>query len=352
MDIHIELDDPLEESCRIIWQLYQRMERSELEKKTESQGVAPAADQRIAEGGALGVEIAKTNETSKESLDKPLIDIPLTEAARRILLYNGIDTLRELSRRSAVEVRDLSYMDEHVLEELETLLSGMSLHFRPENEDSFLYGYPEYIHKTIEEKKDYWEQVLFFEVLAVNFTWLEHFSSLRSKEPLPKISDRAYKAFDNIRDFKHFLTREQGTILGFASDMKDVMDVHLPEAIGQPEEDGDPHRIALAAEDLIKIYKSVVHWMEELRLIETDSEIREGMDDYIGYGEDICKSFDEFHQQAIDFIRMMRKYYDGEIDIEDIPNNITLTISLEDGRSEKILDLLREEVKRGTGVRE
>ena len=71
---------------------------------------------------------------------------------------------------------------------------------------------------------------------------------------------------------------------------------------------------SLVAEDLMKTYKSVVRWIEYLRRIETDSETREGMIDFIGFGEDICKAFDDLHHQAIDFTRIMKKYYNGDID--------------------------------------
>ena len=337
LGIEAECEDPAGERCRIIWQLYQRMERSELERKTDQD--IPESSERV---GSEPDEDTLTIEIDKEKdilADIPLIDLRMTALSRWILLKNRIDTMRELSRLSAEKIENLPDMTEEVFKELQGLLSQMGLQFRPAGSASFLYGYPNYFRKIIEDRKDYWCYLLYYEVLAQNFAWLDQFSRFRYRDDYPRIPNSCEK-IDDATKLQHVLQEQLQFMQDLLCDMSATIKENVGKAFGRGEEDADPVRIVEIAEKLISLYKVLIHWMMDMRRYEVDPVYEEGFREFIMMGEDIAESFDELKQQSLNFPRKIYQYYKGEITEDEIPTDMTLVVKIKESRTEKIIDLL------------
>ena len=112
----------------------------------------------------------------------------------------------------------------------------------------------------------------------------------------------------------------------------------LAEYLGIEAECEDP------AEERCRIIWQLYQRMERSELEkEADQDLPERTERVWG-GEDIAETFDELKQQSLYLPKKIYQYYKGEITEDEIPADMTFSMSLKGNRSEKIFDVLYKEL--------
>ena len=195
------------------------------------------------------------------------------------------------------------------------------------------------VTKIIEDKKDYWKYVLYYEVLAQNFAWLDGFSRFRDRTDYPRIPnghgkiDDAGKMTDLMLEQLHFLEK-------LMTDVPAIFEEYEGRAFGYGEAEPDPVYILKIADSLIGKYKSLVWWMINMRRYQLSPDYTEGFREFIRFGDDYARTFDTLREQARTFPKKVYQYYRGEIREDEIPTDMGLNITLDTDRTKKIFAAL------------
>ncbi len=282
-------------------------------------------------------------ESRDEADDMLLSDLGMSERTRNILYRNNIDTVRELITHSEYQVASFTYMDKQALRELKTILSVLKIGFRSEKIDPFLYRYPRRIRQIIKDKPDYWEYLFFMELIKKKYQWLQplrkrHLEPGKPKLAVPRITD--------LSVLNDLIQKNFEIVEGYVEDLAGQLNDHKDEAFGSPREPGNPEKIYLIADNMMKIYKKTILWMEDFRSVDTSREYRNAVLSFANLGEEICAFYDTLYYNCVEGIESVNDYLDGMISEEEVEIHLELELKLSEEPVKELVRLLKEEVER------
>ena len=159
LGIETEGDSKAEMRCRQIWEIYCRLDRSELEK---SRNPIPGARPR---------------KKYKVTLDMPVSDLRMTHNLMVLLISKGIDFLWEASILTWQEASERFGRD-HV-DELEDLLYAAGTTFKPDDDNSLIYGYSKHAYSIVNEKSPAWKIKLFVDMYRTRYRLQQKYRNQR-----------------------------------------------------------------------------------------------------------------------------------------------------------------------------
>lgn len=328
LGISVHCDDPDEERCRIIWQLYSRMERSELENR------------KTMDRENTGQVIPFGLDGNSDIL---FSDLGLTERTRNILYKNNIDTVREIASLTKREVLSLEDMDQTAFKEIEHVLKNLKAGFRPDGKDAFLYGYPEKIKDLYRNKSDCWHYLFFMELIKVKYQWLK---PLRNRHLVPRKSDIAEPVIGDVNALKDLVFRNVDIFTGIANEIEEVINDRLEIAFTEPDEPGTAQELVEVTDHLMGIYKRLIHWTEEFPRVNVIPEYSKAIISFAEVGESICTFFDELYESCVRSAESINDYLDGFITAEEVKTSLNLKIKLPDDPLKEIRIIFENELRR------
>ena len=324
LGITVHCDDVPEERCRIILKLYQRMEKSELKNRNSM----------------ISKATIDTKILSMDEVDDLLIsDLGMTERTRNILYQNNIDMVRELMALSEKEAADLKYMDRQALRELKMILSTLKINFRSETQKPFLYRYPRFIRLIPKYKSDYWEYLFFLELITIKYHW---FRPLRKRHLQPGKPILVVPKISKVSDLEDFIDKNVELVRGYTRDMASQLNDNKDEAFGLPGKPGDAEKIFLMADNMMKIYKRIILWIENMSSIDTDPKYRKAVLAFTRLGEEVCSFYDTLYQNCLEGIKSINDYLDGVIPEEDVDVHLDLKLAFIGEPLSELSRLLKE----------
>ncbi len=326
LGISIHCQDPREEGCRTIWQLYCRMERSELDNRKISRNP----------------EMANFRLTSEENKSVLWSDLGLTERTRNILCKNNIDTVRELTVFSEKEAASLDYMDEKAMGELKELLKLLKTDFRPPKRDPFLYGYPQEIRRLLREKPDFWEYLFFMELVRTRYQWLQ---PLRHRHMEPGVTSLLCPKIESLQELTDLITENYHRVYDYSREILTVVNDRGEDVLGTADQSGDPGKIYEMADRLMNIYKRIIHWMEDFQALETIPEYRNAVVTFTRFGGEVCEFYDLLYENCLKKIRSVRNYLEGFTEMEAVDTNLNLSLTLTGAAWDEVMKILEKELK-------
>ena len=319
LGIEVRSDSPQEARCRIIWQLYSRMERSEL-TKSAAEDTADAVQKRNA---------------AVKRLDLPVEEYPMSSHARTVLLANRILTLRELSRYSMDEVSSFRFFEPDLPGELTKLLAGAGGAFRPEGTEQILYGYPRNLQRTAMKKEDCWEYLLLFGAFTVYYKWLQNVRML----PLRMWQrQEAHRTITNRQEMLRFLNGELEMLQTFVEDMHDAVNIRCREAVGAPGEPGSVEEIMNAVEEMMTVCKRIILWQRAFQFIGADPEYRNMIEGLTEAANDLLAGFDDLYERSVSAISQIEAFLAGEPETDRLRIDMNIHIQF---HSERIAEALK-----------
>lgn len=328
LGITVHCDDLYEKRCRIIWQLYSRMERSELENRKTMDRDHPG---QVIPFGLDG------------NSDILFSDLGLTEGTRNVLYKNNIDTVREIISLTKNDVRSLEDMDQSAFREIEHVLKNLKAGFRPDGADGFLYGYPEKIKNLYRNQSDCWHYLFFMELIKVRYQWLK---PLRNRHLVPGGSDIAEPVIGDVNALKDLVFRNVDIFTGIADEIDEVINGRLEVAFAEPDEPGTAQILLEVTDHLMGIYKKLIHWTEEFPRVHVIPEYRRAIISFAGIGESICGFFDELYESCVQSAESIYDYLDGFISAEEVKTSLNLKINIPDDPLKEIRIIFENELRR------
>ena len=320
MDIHY--DNPLEQRCRRIWQLYCKMETSDLKSKNR-------------------IDRETTPYTGYSARSLLLSKLKIREGLRNILYRNNIDMIWELTAHSRSEVRSFKYMDKWTLEELDDILENLDTGFRPEEADPYLYAYPDYVKEIPEERLEGWQYLLFMEIYSYRYEWL---LPLRKRHMKPTVAGIAVSKVDNPIALKEIINRSINTISKYAGTLSDILRGKVSLAFGDADHKPDPLLINEMAEGFTDLYKKVILWIEEIRSYEADPSYQKAIDLCAQIGEELCSFYDRLYEEYDEGIRLIKDYQSGFISAEEMNAAVRFNHRLPMDAITRLVEVLKKEL--------
>ena len=324
LGISIHCPDPREERCRTIWQLYCRMERSELANRKISHGIK-------------GADLKRGTD---DNLDILWSDLGLSERTRNILYKNKLDTVRELTVLSEKEAASLAYMDEKTMGELQQVLKTLNTTFRPPKRDPFLYGYPREIRRLPMDRPDFWEYLFFMELIRTRYQWLQ---PLRHRHMSPGMTSLLCPKIETLQELTDLITENYHRVYGYSREILSTVNDRGEDILGTEDQPGDLGKIYEMADRLMNLYKTIIHWMEDFGALETLPEYSKALATFTRLGGEICEFYDLLYESCQKKIRSVRDYLEGFIDKETVDTNLNLSMTLTGTAWDEVFHILEKE---------
>lgn len=286
--------------------------------------------------------LGKMNELGLQFKETPKVDLPesVDETVDLSMLIINLElssrTKNWLRRRKIETVKDLCSITEETFDkdrflarsknEIQILMSQLGIGFRPVDEDSCLYLYPESVKKIAAEKEDSWEHRLFIEAAIVNYSWLSQYRKL-----VPELW--AYEdeedRIDSRSKLVELLHEKMDEIKDYIEQIAECMKTDIVDSFGSPGESGDVQEIIASTEKLMGIYKSVIRSRYSFRFIDADMEYRMIITSMCEAYESLCKNIDVFYQKLLVAKKQFEDLLVGEISGEDLTIDLNITFELD-----------------------
>ena len=303
-----------ERSCRRTWELYRRMDKSKLDKKSgkNSNKMMPFPD----------------TDDKSGLLDKSIDVYPMSDRVRTVLRLNNTLTLRELSRCSEAEVKHFKCIDHDCQIEMQDMLENIGVSFRPGRKRRLLYGYPDKMQLIKRQKKDFWEHHLLFMGISVYYEWL--LDARRQKAMYCWDEDGPMTASD-LQQLKDLVIVKNDEIVSILKEINSLVNERMIEAVGAPGEPGDAVKIMKMVEDLAGSFKKIMIWRYEFKHINVPEYYRDVVEAVVGWGEDVLKEYDRLYLQCKEGISQIEACLDGTMDTADLSVGVKIKLGFESG---------------------
>lgn len=286
--------------------------------------------------------IGKMNELGLQFKETPKVDLPesVDETVDLSMLIINLElssrTKNWLRRRKIETVKDLCSITEETFDkdrflarsknEIQILMSQLGIGFRPVDEDSCLYLYPESVKKIAAEKEDSWEHRLFIEAAIVNYSWLSQYRKLVPE--LWEYEDEEDR-IDSRSKLVELLHEKMDEIKDYIEQIAECMKTDIVDSFGPPGESGDVQEIIASTEKLMGIYKSVIRSRYSFKFIDADMEYRTVITSMYEVYESLCKNIDVFYQKLLVAKKQFEDLLVGEISGEDLTIDLNITLELD-----------------------
>ena len=286
--------------------------------------------------------LGKMNEQGLQFMETPKVDLPesVDESIDLSMLIANLELSPRakswLHRRKIVTVRDLCSITEEKFDEdrflvrskseIQMMMSQMGICFRPADENSCLYLYPDSVKKIASEKEEAWEHRLFIEAAIVNYGWL---SQYRKQVPVLWEYEDEDDRIDSRSKLSDLLQKKIEEIQDYVEKISDCMKSDIVESFGPPGEPGDVQEIIEATEKLMGIYKSIIRSRLSFRLIDASAEYRTLIASMCDVYESLCKNVDTLYQKLLVAKKQLEDLVAGRITDEGLSIDLNITLELE-----------------------
>lgn len=153
-------------------------------------------------------------------------------------------------------MREIRNLGRKSLEEILDKLEQMNLSLNDQDASYyFMSPYPDFIQKIAREKDEYWEYRLFIEVAIYKYESLQEYR----KQRIGFCVDEDYfNCIGENNEFTKFIEVQLNKLVRFVREFGDAMNIDVKEALGEPGEAGDEHKIIKATEKLMQIYEDMM----------------------------------------------------------------------------------------------
>ena len=320
LGIEVHSDTEAENRCRKTWKLYCRMERSELEKKSDRE----TEEDRDADGKA-----------AVNKLDLSVEEYPMSDHARRILRANDIMTLRDLSRCTREEIAQFRWAEQEQQEEIRRMIFAAGTTFRPPGVEKTLYGYPQSLRRIAAKKETTWEYRLFFGIVITYYEWLQCPRALPTR--LWEVG-KEYKTIledhDVIRFMEEHLEEQKNYIIEFSETVHD----RLKQAVQDSKDSGDAYAVVKTAEDVMAIYKKIIIYKWNFQYIFAEPRFRILIEELERMTDGLLAGFDDLYLKSKDAIKQLEQYLSGEIEAEELHINLSIDFRINTDRVSAAMD--------------
>lgn len=233
----------------------------------------------------------------------------------------NINIVGDLRNTSIKEITEICRFSDKSRDNLLKALNELGISIKSEDEDVFMYGYPEELRMIAKEKKEAWEYRLYFESIIVNYEWLKELriksfneittvhNFIEDKELVLYIANMIEKAADYLQKFGE-ITNEK-----------------VVKAVGLPGEEGNENAIIEAAEAQMAIYKDMIIWSGDIYSITALDKYAELSDIFIPLSKELCKNIDIYYEKSIIAKKTFDSLIKGEISGSDV--NIDMNVRMD-----------------------
>ena len=96
------------------------------------------------------------------------------------------------------------------------------------------------------------------------------------------------------------------------------------------------------ADNMMKIYKRIILWIENVSSIDTDPKYREAVLAFTRLGEEVCSFYDTLYHNCLEGIKSINDYLDGVIPEEDVDVHLDLKLAFTGEPLSELSRLLKE----------
>ena len=323
MDLHIPftLDNP-ETRCRLIRRFYEKTDR--------------------AAGRKTGSEVPADSQLETDAACRRVIDVPLRQDTRDLLLEDDILMLGDLRRFSKRELQYRFDADSEVLSDILSALDRYHIQLRRGHAGRGLHGYPDNMKELADRRPPGWEILLFSRAYAAGYEQLACWRTAK----------RARASYENLTHFIYsfqemtaFVSSKSDDLIAILQDAEHVLDVEIPAVLSGEEEDttGDPaDSLICLAENILLQYRKMLVWQQEFSYINTGDDFREAFDALLEVGENACNAFESLYRQLEECRKAIL------VDLENpegrgLDLNIHVTFQADTDRLRTVMKKLRQE---------
>ena len=284
LGIETEGDSKAEMRCRQIWEIYCRLDRSELEK---SRNPIPGARHR---------------KKYKVTLDMPVSDLRMTHDLMVLLISKGIDFLWEASILTWQEASERFGRD-HV-DELEDLLYAAGTTFKPDDDNSLIYGYSKHAYSIVNEKGPAWKIKLFVDMYRTRYRLQQKYRNQRIllSEDLSIEKDSTLDTF----------TVELLKIISEELEQLHEIYKRLNIAIQSVDDEECIKEMCGAIDDLFREYKQIIIVSQNVQRVGAEDKYRKRLEAIKELVEQLCISaMDEMLKNCDDAEKTVDEYLAG-----------------------------------------
>lgn len=286
----------------------------------------------ISKMGELGVEFKDAPKiASLKTFDKSadlstlIVNLDLSTRTKNWLRRRRVDIVKELCCMTEEQL-DADKFLERSKNEIINQMNLMGVCFKPDEEESCLYIYPDHIKSIANEKDDAWEHRLFIESAIVYYEWLSQYRKqvpeLWQYEDEDEIIDSRSKLVDLIQE-------KMEEIREYTEQIAECIRKDIVDSFGPPGEPGDVQQIIEATEKLMRIYKSIIRSRLSFRYIDAKNEYRKIISLMCEAYESLCKNIDVLYQKLRVAKIQLDKLVAGDISDEDVKIDLNITFELE-----------------------
>ena len=232
----------------------------------------------------------------KELLSMPIADMNISQRTKDVLSQNGIDIVKELCCCSENQVRSFQNISQDDITDLNSAMSSLSIFYRPEIIDEFMYLYPKYCKDLASGTIDAWENRLYIEAFITNYEWLVE---LRTKEVrLWQYTDEDC-CIDNYEKYAVFMNENIKKYNEIIEAIVAIMPAEVDKALDVTKENGDAGVIVNVAEKLTSTYKDLLKQKIAFEKVDADEQYRNVIEQWHIYITGLCRAFDDLYNKML-----------------------------------------------------
>ena len=277
-----------------------------------------------------------------------ILDIGVREI--RLIRRNKISTIRQLVSFTYMNMAKMRYLGRISLECILQALEKMGIYLRRENEDQFLYGYPEYVKEIVKRKDKTWTNMLFLSALIVNLDWMKYY---RNYDVYSEYDVRYYSVYlnqrwyvlqlgcinnmDSLMKLIQFVTEK---VMEYVDKMANLLKEPLQEALGKDDQPGDEQKIISVVEGLIDCYKDIIHLKQDISWADFDNDFLPVKSKIIAIVDGVIADIDKYYLKLIKARKIIYDIESGNIP-EQIPE-IDLVLSFSGNNAPELTKIIEE----------
>lgn len=273
---------------------------------------------------------------NSDKLNMPIYKMNLSVRSYNCLRRASIDIVRDLCARSSEDMMKVRNLGRKSLDEIIGRMDEIGVSFRGEDDDPYLYGYPQYIKDIAKEQGECWEHRLYIEIMILNYRWLSDFRGVK-----PVLWQKEYdnSTIDSNSKFKEFMSGKMNDLLGYTNEMSEAMNVKAAEAFGAPGESGDADKIISAALDFMETYRKWIRWKLEFEKVSAIRGYHRAIEALISVADGVLSGVDELYEKMLVAQKTFDDYLAGKISLDGVEIDLQVSFS---AKSDELSNALAE----------
>lgn len=276
-----------------------------------------------------------TNDVSEEMMGKNINEMELGIRSYNCLKRAGINTIGELCSKSLEDMMKVRNLGRKNLEEVLAKLKELGLSLR-EQDDPFYFmaSYPDTVKDIARKKEEDWEYRLFIEAAIYKYDSL---NSYRKQKVVLWENEDYLNRIESPSGFMEFIKLQLNKLKDYIQNIAKCINRDVNESFGANGEVGDVHKIIVATEKLMQIYKDMITWKLSFGNIDVDYMHRKVFEQFyllIDNGLEIMDVlYENFHVDKKQFEDLLA----GRITAEDFHASLEISFDIKTEGFEKAL---------------